>query len=79
MTGIIIGIIVSVIAILFVIGISVKELNDIKKRRFICVNCGKEFSPKVSASSLVNFGDNSKVVTCPYCGCSSRMFNHKEE
>ncbi len=79
MEGIIIGVIVSIIAIFVVIGVSVKELNDIKKRKFICENCGKEFSPKVSVSSLVNFGDNSKVVTCPHCDYRSRMSNHKEE
>ncbi len=78
MIGIIFGVIVSIIAICFVIGISVKELNNIKKRKFICENCEKEFFPKVSAASLVNFGDNSKIVTCPYCGYRSRMFNHKE-
>ncbi len=78
MLGIIFGVIVSVIAIFFVIGISVKELNDIKQRKFICENCEKEFSPKVSASSLFNFGDNSKVVKCPYCDYRSRMSNHKE-
>ncbi len=43
MKGIIFGVMISIIAIIFVIAISVKELNRIKKRKFICEKCGKEF------------------------------------
>lgn len=73
MLGIIIGAILSVIALLFALCISIKEIKNIKNKKFICQDCGKEFSPKGSASLLFNFGDNSKAVKCPHCGDRSRM------
>lgn len=73
MLGIIIGGIIGVAALFFGICVSVKEIQNVKKVKFVCQNCGKEFYPKASAASLYNFGDNSKVVKCPHCGDRSRM------
>lgn len=79
MLGIVIGIVVGIIALFIVIGVSANELKNVKKRKFICGKCGKEFSPKVSTSSLLNFGDAGKVVECPYCGYHARMSHHESE
>lgn len=73
MLAIYLSIFIFVLALFIIIFISVKEIGSVKKQKFVCPNCGKTFFPKVSLSSLVNFGDKSKIVKCSYCGRKDRI------
>ena len=73
MLAIYLSIFIFVLALFIIIFISVKEIGSVKKQKFVCPNCGKTFFPKVSLSSLVNFGDKSKIVICSYCGRKDRI------
>lgn len=73
MLAIYLSIFIFVLALFIIIFISVKEIGSVKKQKFFCPNCGKTFFPKVSLSSLVNFGDKSKIVKCSYCGRKDRI------
>lgn len=73
MLGIYLSIFIFVLALFIIIFISVKEIGSVKKQKFVCSKCGKTFFPKVSLSSLVNFGDKSKIVKCSYCGHKDRI------
>ena len=64
MLGIYLSIFIFAIALFIIIFISVKEIRSVKKQTFF---------PKASLSSLVNFGDKSKIVKCSYCGRKDRI------
>ena len=69
----------AVIAVSVVIGVSVKEMISVKNKEYVCVKCGKRFSPNLSFNSLINFGDESKLVKCPHCGYKDRMLPKDEK
>ena len=73
MLGICLSIFIFALALFIIIFISLREIRSVKKQKFTCLNCGKTFFPKVSLSSLVNFGDKSKIVKCSYCGHKDRI------
>lgn len=77
MLGIYLSMFMFAFALFIVIFISVKEIGNVKKQKFVCPNCGKTFFPKALLSSIVNFGDNSKIVECSYFGHKDRI--HPDE
>ena len=79
MLGLWIAISIGVIAFLVLIGISVKEMISVKNKEYVCVKCEKRFSPNLSFNSLINFGDESKLVKCPHCGYKDRMHSANEK
>ena len=79
MLGLWIALSIGVIAFFIVIGISIKEMVSVKNKEYVCVKCEKRFSPNLSFNSLINFGDESKLVKCPHCGYKDRMFSKDEK
>ncbi|MBE6664837.1 MAG: hypothetical protein E7603_01270 [Ruminococcaceae bacterium] len=79
MLGLWIALSIGIIAFFIVVGISIKEMLHVKNKEYVCVKCEKRFSPNFSLNSLINFGDESKLVKCPHCGCKDRMLSKDEK
>ena len=77
MTGLWISIGVAVFAVVLVVVVSIKEILHVQNQEYLCVNCGKKFSPRFSFMHLVNLGDDSKIVKCPHCYHKERMVPEK--
>lgn len=73
MTGLWLSIGVGALAVLLVVTVSIKEILHVQSQEYLCVNCGKKFSPRFSFMHLVNLGDDSKIVKCPHCAHKERM------
>ena len=73
MIGLWLSIAVGALAVLLVIVVSIKECLRVKNQEYICVNCGKKFSPRFSFTHLINLGDDSKIVKCTHCEHKERM------
>lgn len=62
----ILGLIIGGASVVFAIIVIVYQIKKISETEFVCTNCGKDFYPKISLSSLTHMNEKH-VVRCPYC------------